>query len=65
MSEVAILRQSLEGDLSPEERAEALHDLAYALYRQGNLEEAILHAEDLLNTYPDYRHLGSVFWLLG
>ncbi len=63
--EVAILRQLLEKDLSPDERAEALHDLGYALYRQGNLEEAIPRAEDLLDTYPGYRYLGSVYRLLG
>lgn len=63
--EVAILRQLLKKELSVEEQVETLHDLVYALYRQGNLEEAIPRAEDLIKTYPDYRHLGSVFWLLG
>ncbi len=63
--EVAILRQLLERGLPPDERAEALHDLVYALYRQGNLEEAIPCAEDLLSAYRDYRYLGSVYRLLG
>jgi len=63
--EVSILRQLLELELSAEEHAETLHDLVHALYRQGSVEEAIAQAEDLLTAYPDYRHLGSVYWLLG
>ena len=63
--ESAILRHLLDVDLVADERAEALHDLVYALYRQGNLAEAISRAETLLGAYPDYRYLSSVLWLLG
>ena len=63
--EVAILRQLLELELSAEEHAETLHDLVHALYRQGSVEEAMAQAEDLITAYPDYRHLGSVYWFLG
>lgn len=63
--ETAILRHLLEEDLPASEQAEVLHDLVYALYCQSNLEEAIPRAEHLINAYPEYSHLGSVFWLLG
>lgn len=63
--EMPILGQLLEADLSPSERAETLHDLAYALYRQDKLEEAIAGAESLIQAYPDYHYLSSVLWLLG
>jgi len=62
---VVPLRQLLEKDLPPSKRVEVLYDLIYALYDQDNLKEAILYAEELLDAYPDYRYLDTIFWLLG
>ena len=63
--EAAILRQILSRELTSDQRAEALHDLAFALYHQGQLDDAIQRAEELLELDPDYYYLGSVLWLLG